>query len=224
MRAPVDRDAYLDERLQMVEHQLRRRGIRDERVLKAMEEVPRHRFVDAIYRDQAYEDHPLPIGAGQTISQPYMVARMTELCAAGPDDRALEVGAGSGYQTAVLARLCREVFAAEIVEELVLRARAVLAELGCSNVTLERRDGSSGWPEAAPFDIILVAAGAPEVPGPLVDQLSDGGRLVIPVGGRETQILWRLIRRGSEFVREEDTPCRFVDLRGRHGWDGERFS
>jgi protein-L-isoaspartate(D-aspartate) O-methyltransferase len=218
-------DPTLYDRQRMVERQLRRKGIRDERVLKAMEEVPRHRFVEESYRSQAYEDHPLPIGDGQTISQPYMVALMTELCAPSSSDRALEIGAGSGYQTAILSRLCREVFASEIIEALVIRARAVLKELGLDNIILERRDGSGGWPEVAPFDVILVAAGAPEVPAPLLDQLAEGGRLVIPVGGREVQILRRVTRgRGGGLLHEDDTPCRFVDLRGRYGWDRGQFS
>jgi protein-L-isoaspartate(D-aspartate) O-methyltransferase len=215
---------FVEDRRRMVDRQLRARGILDDRVLAVMEKVPRHRFVDEVHLDEAYEDHPLPIGEGQTISQPYMVARMTELCSPSPGDRALEVGAGSGYQTAILANLVREVYAAELIEDLAARAQAVLDSLGYPNVILERRDASSGWPEAAPFNIILVAAGAPEVPRPLVDQLAEGGRLVIPVGGREVQTLLRVVKRGGELHQEQDTPCRFVDLRGRHGWDRESFS
>jgi protein-L-isoaspartate(D-aspartate) O-methyltransferase len=215
------RDPYASARVQMVERQLRRRGILDERTLQAMQEVPRHLFVDAELRDRAYDDHPLPIGAGQTISQPYMVARMTELCALAPNDRVLEVGAGCGYQTAILARLCGHVYAVEIVEQLALRARAVLASLGSSNVTLEWRDGSVGWSDQAPFNAVLVAAGAPEVPVALQAQLADGGRLVIPVGGRDVQTLVRLLRHGDRFERFQDTPCRFVDLRGAYGWEGK---
>jgi len=224
MDQPPSDDPFLEDRLRMVERQLRRRGISDERVLHTMEEIPRHRFVDEAHRHEAYEDHPIPIGSGQTISQPYMVARMTELCAPLESDRVLEIGAGSGYQTAVLARLSQRVFAAEIVLDLVTRARTVLVELGCANVTLEHRDASSGWSEAAPFDAILVAAGAPEVPPPLVEQLADGGRLVIPVGGRALQTLLRITRRGAELLTQEDTACRFVDLRGRHGWDRGELS
>jgi len=217
-------EAFAVERRGMVDRQLRRRGILDERVLGAMEQVPRHLFVDEVYRESAHEDHPLPIGEGQTISQPYMVGRMTELCAPRPTDRALEVGAGCGYQTAVLSRLCQWVYAVELVDPLAARAAATLQSLGYSNVTVERRDGSSGWPEHAPYDVILVAAGAPMVPEALKEQLADGGRLVIPVGGREVQTLLRLVRRGQEWERLEDTPCRFVDLRGVHGWDRDRFS
>lgn len=222
--AEREEERYAEARHQMVERQLRRRGIVDESVLRAMAEVPRHRFVDEAYRERAYDDYPLPIGAGQTISQPYMVARMTELCCPKPGDRALEVGAGSGYQTAVLARLCGQVFSTEIVEELAETAQRTLTELGCSNIALELRDGSAGWPEQAPFDIILVAAGAPTIPEELREQLAEGGRLVIPVGGREVQTLLRVLRHGSELVTLEDTSCRFVDLRGKHGWDGDQSS
>lgn len=216
---PLDQ-VYRAARAEMVERQLRRRGIADEQVLAAMGRVARHLFVDVGYRDQAYEDHPLPIGAGQTISQPYMVARMTELCQLQPTDRVLEVGAGSGYQTAILAALCHHVFATEILEELVEKARRALAEAAVRNVTLEARDGSAGLAEHAPFDAILVAAGAPSVPDPLKQQLADGGRLVIPVGGRGLQILQCITRRGERYETISDTACRFVDLRGEHGWQG----
>ena len=206
------------ERREMVEVQLRARGIADPRVLEVMGRVPRHRFVDASLQSQAYEDHPLPIGYGQTISQPYMVARMTELCELAPTDRVLEVGAGSGYQTAVLASLCRAVFATEIVEPLAERAIRVLTSLGLTNATVAFRDGSVGWAERGPFDAILVAAGAPGVPPPLEEQLAEGGRLVIPVGDRTLQVLRRYTRQGAAVVRLDDTPCRFVELHGRHGW------
>jgi protein-L-isoaspartate(D-aspartate) O-methyltransferase len=208
-----------EQRRQMVERQIRRRGVLDGRVLQAMERVPRHRFVDPAYAAQAYDDHPLPIGCGQTISQPYMVARMTELCALRPTDKVLEVGAGCGYQTAVLASLCAQVYAIEILEELARRAKQTLDELGY-DITLAVRDGSVGWPEQAPYDAILVAAGAPAIPEPLKEQLAEGGRLVIPVGGRDLQTLRCLTRRGAELVVQDDTPCRFVDLRGVQGWDG----
>jgi protein-L-isoaspartate(D-aspartate) O-methyltransferase len=209
-------------RQEMVEQQIRRRGISDRRVLEAMTRVPRHEFVDRGYLEEAYEDHPLPIGCGQTISQPFMVARMTELCALSPEDRVLEVGAGSGYQSAILAALCQQVYATEIVEDLVSKARRALEVTGCENVLLELRDGSKGWREHAPYDAVLVAAGAPEVPDPLKEQLADGGRLVIPVGGRGLQILKCITRRGDAFETSADTACRFVDLRGEHGWSGSR--
>jgi len=201
---------------EMVERQLRKRGISDERVLAAMNEVPRHLFVGA--REDAYGDHPLPIGHGQTISQPYMVARMVELAELAPHERALEVGAGSGYQAAVMSRVCAEVIALEIVPELAERASALMAELGYDNVRIIAGDGSQGYAEGAPYDAIIVAAGAPRVPPPLAVQLADGGRLIIPVGDRFLQALKRYIRQGDELIGQEDTPCRFVDLRGTHGW------
>src|SRR5499427_2323055 len=167
----------------MVIEQLVRRGIRDARVLGAMGAVPRHKFVEPALADEAYDDRPLAIGFGQTISQPYMVARATELAAPRATDRALEVGAGCGYQAAVLAALAAEVFAIEIVPALAERARGVLAEIGYSNVTVESFDGSGGWPEHAPYDVIIVSAGAPRIPALLVGELADEGRLIIPVGG-----------------------------------------
>jgi protein-L-isoaspartate(D-aspartate) O-methyltransferase len=217
--APPAAPLYAEERLRMVAEQIRRRGVRDARTLAAMEQVPRHLFVDVVHHRQAYDDHPLPIGSGQTISQPYMVARMTELSAVQPADRVLEVGAGCGYQTAILAQLCAHVFASEIIPELAARAARVLARLGCTNVTLDVRDGSLGWPEHASYDVILVAAAAPAVPSSLLQQLAQGGRLVVPVGGRDLQVLQCHTRRGAELTVTEDTPCRFVELRGEHGWD-----
>jgi protein-L-isoaspartate(D-aspartate) O-methyltransferase len=210
-------DEVLIRRRDMVVEQLVRRGIRDPRVLEAMSIVPRHRFVDHGLELQAYDDRPLAIGHGQTISQPYMVARATELAAPRPTDRALEVGAGSGYQAAVLAQLVAEVFAIEIVPALADRARRVLAETGYHNVTVESFDGSGGWPEHAPYDVIVVSAGAPRIPAMLVGELADGGRLVIPVGGPEEQELAVVRRRGDHYVTSYDTRCRYVDLQGRFG-------
>ena len=201
----------------MVLDQLARRGIRDARVLEAMTVVPRHRFVDPALVPQAYEDRPLAIGFGQTISQPYMVARATELAAPRPTDRALEVGAGSGYQTAVLAELAAEVYAIEIVPALAARARQALAETGYRNVSVESFDGSGGWPEHAPYDVIIVSAGAPRIPAMLVAELADGGRLVIPVGGPDEQELAVVRREGDHYVTAYDTRCRYVDLQGRFG-------
>jgi protein-L-isoaspartate(D-aspartate) O-methyltransferase len=201
----------------MVLEQLVRRGIRDPRVLEAMSIVPRHRFVDLGLELHAYDDRPLAIGYGQTISQPYMVARATELAAPRPTDRALEVGAGSGYQAAVLAQLVAEVFAIEIVPALADRARRVLAETGYHNVTVESFDGGGGWPEHAPYDVIIVSAGAPRIPTMLVGELADGGRLVIPVGGPEEQELAVVRRRGDHYATSYDTRCRYVDLQGRFG-------
>ncbi len=217
-------DPFETQRRRMVERQIRRRGIVDEQVLRVMEQVPRHLFVDPDYRDRAYEDYPLPIGSGQTISQPFMVARMTELCCLTPTDCVLEIGAGSGYQTAILAKLCRHVFALELLEELGKKAECILRDLGYDNVTISYRDGSGGWPEHSPYQTILVAAGAPEVPPILKDQLVEDGRLVIPVGGREIQILQCITRHGQEFRAVQDTPCRFVDLRGEYGWDRKTLS
>jgi protein-L-isoaspartate(D-aspartate) O-methyltransferase len=167
----------------MVDSQLRGRDITDPRVLEAMGSVPRHLFVSEGYRDEAYDDHPLPIGHEQTISQPYIVALMTQLAQPKPGHRALEVGTGSGYQAAVLSLLCKEVYGIEIVPALAESARDRLAELGYANVTVRSGDGYRGWPEHAPFDVIIVAAAPDHVPQPLIDQLAPGGHLVIPVGG-----------------------------------------
>jgi protein-L-isoaspartate(D-aspartate) O-methyltransferase len=224
-RAPdgADSDAdgrFADARRAMVSEQLIRRGIRDERVLGALSRVERHRFVEPALADAAYEDRPLPIGYGQTISQPYMVARATELGAPRPGDRALEVGAGCGYQAAVLAELCAEVFAIELVPALAEGARRALAETGVRNVTVEAFDGSGGWPAHAPYDLILVSAGAPRIPTLLVGELADGGRLVIPVGGPEEQELAVVRRVGDDYLTSFETRCRYVDLRGRFGVGG----
>jgi protein-L-isoaspartate(D-aspartate) O-methyltransferase len=210
----------VEARREMVVDQLAHRGIRDPRVLGAMGAVPRHLFVEGDLQAVAYEDRPLPIGQGQTISQPYMVARATELAAPQPTDRALEVGAGSGYQAAVLAQLCAEVYAVEILPALAARARRVLAEIGASNVTVECFDGSGGWSAHAPYDLIIVSAGAPRVPAMLADQLADGGRLVIPIGGTDDQVLALIRRSGDEFTTSYDTRCRYVDLLGRFGVGG----
>jgi len=213
-------DRHADARRAMVIEQLAHRDIRDARVLGAMGAVPRHLFVEPDLDQVAYDDRPLPIGHGQTISQPYMVARATELAAPRPGDRALEVGAGSGYQAAVLSQLCAEVYGVEIVPALAARARRVLAEIGISNVTLECFDGSGGWPAHAPYDLIIVSAGAPRVPAMLADQLADGGRLVIPIGGNDDQVLALIQRSGDEFTTSYDTRCRYVDLLGRFGVGG----
>jgi protein-L-isoaspartate(D-aspartate) O-methyltransferase len=205
----------------MVARQLEARGIRDSRVLAAMRKVPRERFVDESMRERAYEDAPLPIGYGQTISQPYMVARMCELAELGGDEAVLDIGAGSGYQAAVLSQLARQVYAVELRVELGTRARTRMESLGYANVDVAVFDGTYGWRERAPFDAILVAAGSPEIPPLLVDQLADGGRLVIPVGPRQGQRLAIVTRRGSEFITEWTTPCSFVDLVGKYGWGGE---
>jgi protein-L-isoaspartate(D-aspartate) O-methyltransferase len=205
-------DAFAAARDRMVETQLARRDIRDPRVLDAMRAVPRHLFVPPAAVDEAYEDHPVSIGFGQTISQPYIVAWMVAQVRLTPDSRVLEVGAGCGYQTAILARLALEVFAVEIIDALTTRARATLDALGVTNVHLTTRDGSLGWPEHAPFDAIVVAAAARDVPPALVDQLADRGRLMIPVGGEEFQTLRLLQRRGADVTDEELVDVRFVPL------------
>jgi len=204
----------------MVTEQLMARGIADPRLLAVMGMIERHRFVEPALASAAYEDRPLPIGYGQTISQPYMVARATELAAPEAGDRALEVGAGSGYQAAVLAALCAEVFAVEIVPQLADRARRALAESNLRNVTIEAFDGSGGWPAHAPYDVIVVSAGAPRIPALLVGELADGGRLVIPVGGPHEQELALVKRVGDDYQTTFETRCRYVDLRGRFGVGG----
>jgi protein-L-isoaspartate(D-aspartate) O-methyltransferase len=212
--------AFAEERRTMVTEQLMARGIADPRLLAVMGMIERHRFVEPALASAAYEDRPLPIGYGQTISQPYMVARATELAAPEPGDRALEVGAGSGYQAAVLAALCAEVFAVEIVPQLADRARRALAECNLRNVTIEAFDGSGGWPAHAPYDVIVVSAGAPRIPALLVGELADGGRLVIPVGGPHEQELALVKRVGDDYQTTFETRCRYVDLRGRFGVGG----
>jgi protein-L-isoaspartate(D-aspartate) O-methyltransferase len=202
----------------MIAHQLRARGIRDERVLAAMAAVPRERFVPAGLEGEAYADQPLPIGAGQTISQPYVVARTVELAGVGPDDRVLDVGVGSGYQTAVLAQLAAEVCGVEIRRELLEQATAQLEAIGVADrVSLRVGDGGYGWADRAPFQAILLAAAAPRVPAPLLAQLAEGGRLVLPEGQPEGQELVRYTRRGERFVREAFGPVRFVAFMGDYG-------
>ena len=211
-------------RKKMVDSQLRSRGVRDERILRAMEKIPRHLFVEEGLRDQAYSDHPLPIGERQTISQPYMVALMTEALSLGGTEKVLEVGTGSGYQAAVLAELADRVFSIERIAKMADRARRILGALRYSNVLIKVGDGTYGWKDEAPFDGIIVTAGAPKVPETLVAQLAVGGRQVIPVGDRFTQTLFRVVRRSEDpgDVEKEDLGgCRFVDLIGDHGWKND---
>lgn len=208
-------------RIEMVERQLRQRGIRDSRVLDAMARIPREVFVPVERQAMAYEDSALPLAEGQTLSQPFMVAAMTEALQLDPDDRVLEIGTGSGYQTAVLSLLAREIFTIEFIPGLSRAANEVLRSLGCTNVRARVGDGSRGWPEEAPFDAILVTAGAPSLPDPLKEQVSqDGGRIVIPVGPRDLQVLYRYVRRGTEVTAERLMECRFVPLVGEEGWSG----
>jgi protein-L-isoaspartate(D-aspartate) O-methyltransferase len=211
-------DAYWQLRERMVDEQLCGRDIRDRRVLEAMRSVPRHRFVPPEDADLAYIDAPLPIGHRQTISQPYIVALMSQLLRLHGVETVLEVGTGSGYQAAVLGRLAQRVISVERIPELAEAARRALAELGIDNVEVRVADGSAGLPEAAPFEAILVAAAAPHVPPPLLDQLAEGGRLVVPVGSIDGQMLEIWTRRGQDFARERSAPVTFVPLVGSHGW------
>lgn len=205
-------------RRQMVERQLKARDIEDQRVLSAMEKVPRHLFVEPAMERFAYEDRPLPIAAGQTISQPYIVALMTQLIQVKPGDRVLEVGTGSGYQAAVLSELAAEVYTVEIIPSLAEAARSRLDALGYRNVHVRQGDGYEGWREFAPFDGIIVTAGAPQIPPPLIDQLRDGGRMAIPVGGPGiTQDLILGQKVGGKFVTRSIAPVLFVPLTGKGG-------
>jgi len=205
----------------MVEEQIVSRGIKDPRLIEAMKKIPRHLFVEEALQSQAYTDHPLPIGEKQTISQPYMVALMTEALLLTGKEKVLEIGTGSGYQTAILAELSEKVFSVERIRPLAIRARKLLYELGYFNVEIKIFDGTFGWTEESPFDAILVTAGSPDIPQPLIDQLATGGRLVIPVGDAFVQDLVR-VTKTEEGVRREDLGgCRFVKLIGRYGWEAE---
>jgi protein-L-isoaspartate(D-aspartate) O-methyltransferase len=205
------RDDSLERRLDMVESQIQRRGVTDVRVLDAMRTVPRERFVPEDAAGRAYDDTPLSIGSGQTISQPYIVGYMTEALEVRPMDRVLEIGTGSGYQAAVLGLLAREVYTVEIVPELAAEASAILRELGYSNVTVREGDGYAGWPEHAPFDRIMVTAAPDEIPQPLIDQLAPGGRLVIPVGAQgETQWMTIVEKTAGGVAERRTIPVQFV--------------
>ena len=218
----TERDPYAALRKEMVNFQLAARGISDARVLEAMREVPRERFVDPVYLSRAYDDSALPIGWGQTISQPYMVAVMTEALDLKGDETVLEIGTGSGYQAAVLARLARRVFTIERIEPLPARTRDLFEEMGIGNVTVRSSDGTQGWPEEAPFDGIIVTAAAPSVPLPLVEQLAEGGRIVVPVGDLAFQELLIGRKKGGRLETRVSTGCVFVPLIGRFGWQDER--
>lgn len=209
---------YEKERNRMVEEQVIGRGVRDERVLEAMRKVPRHEFLPDAIRGIAYQDSALPLGENQTMSQPYMVALMSELLGLSGTERVLEIGTGSGYQAAILAELCEKVYTVERVKLLADRARMNLDRLGYRAVAIKVYDGTYGWKDMAPFDAIMVTAGSPDVPLPLVEQLKEGGRMVIPVGDRTGQRLLRIVKTGTETVTEKSVPCVFVPLIGNHGW------
>ncbi len=206
------------QRERMVKEQLSARDVTDERVLQAMLAVPRHLFVPRDVQHLAYADAPLPIGEKQTISQPYIVALMTQLLELKGDEKVLEVGTGSGYQAAILAHLARQVYTLERIPKLAQQARKVLRKLALQNVEVIEGDGSQGLPEHAPFDAIVVTAAAPRVPEPLKQQLAEGGRLVLPVGSRVGQILERWVRKGEDYEVERIAPVAFVPLVGTHGW------
>ncbi len=216
-------DGFEIPRSRMVDYLRTHYGIADPRVLEAMNRVPRHAFVPNALSAQAYKDNALPIAGGQTISQPFIVARMTELLELKGRERVLEIGAGSGYQTAVLATIARKVFAIERLQFLLASAKDTLMRLGFRNISFRCDDGTNGWPVYAPFDAILVAAGGPVLPKPLLDQLEVGGRLVIPIGDNQrTQRLVRATSTSSGIVTEDFGPCSFVPLIGSHGWSGKQ--
>lgn len=220
-RRDRDRDPFEVARRRMVAEQLVKKGIADQRVLDAMGRVPRQEFVSKGMECQAYEDRPLQMELGQTISQPLIVALMTEELLKRPCKKVLEIGTGSGYQAAILAELVEQVYSIERLKELSLRARKVLYKLRYDNIKLRIGDGTLGWPEEAPFDGIIVTAGAPCIPEDLIEQLGDGGRLIIPVGGEELQRLEVVTKRGAGYDKETLTSCRFVKLVGKQGWKGD---
>lgn len=220
MPGTLTNELFLERRQSMVGTQLRRRGIRDERVLAAMERVPRHEFIAAGFRDRAYDDEPVPIGEGQTISQPYIVAYMLQELGIEPHHRVLEIGTGTGYQAALLAELAREVVTIERHPSLAETARANLGRLGYRNVSVISGDGTQGWPSAAPYDRIIVAAAAPRVPSPLFGQLAEQGRLILPLGSSEFQELTLVEKRDGQAVSSRLEGCRFVPLIGAEGFAG----
>ncbi|MFA6356376.1 MAG: protein-L-isoaspartate(D-aspartate) O-methyltransferase [Candidatus Omnitrophota bacterium] len=215
-----ERDAILRE--SMIEGQLIPRGINDRRVLEAMRRVPRHLFVPDSSLENAYSDCPLPIGERQTISQPFMVALMTQSLGLRGGERVLEIGTGSGYQAAVLAELAKEVYSIDRYADLAKNAGTVLGKLAYTNINIKAGDGTEGWEEFAPYDAIIVTAGTPSVPQPLVDQLAQDGRLVVPVGGALSQILTLVRKVGGNIVQEDICGCVFVPLVGKYGWKQDR--
>ncbi|MFB3905873.1 MAG: protein-L-isoaspartate(D-aspartate) O-methyltransferase [Acidobacteriota bacterium] len=211
-------ETFARAREQMVQHQLKARGIRDQRVLEAFQRVPREEFVPPDLAHRAYTDNPLPIGQGQTISQPFMVAVMTEAARIQPGEKVLELGTGSGYQTAILLELGTRVYSIERIPELYRQAQERLSGLGYTGWTLKHGDGTLGWPEFSPYDAILVTAGAPDVPTPLLDQLALNGRLVIPLEEDFSQVLYTVVRTEQGFERRRGERCTFVPLIGEYGW------
>jgi len=209
---------FAEARRLMVESQIRKRGVADERVLLAISNVPRHEFVPAFWINQAYVDEPLPIGHGQTISQPYIVAAMVASLALTGSEKVLEIGTGCGYQAAVVSLLAKEVHTIEILPELAQSAAERLVRLDYANVHVHSGDGTLGWPDSSPYDAIVVSAAAPAVPAPLLQQLAEGGRLIAPVGEEDRQELQLVTKREGKFVVQRGGPCRFVLLKGRHGW------
>ncbi len=218
MAGAVEAQEYRGARRRLVSL-LQDQGIRDLSVLHAIDEVPRHMFVPTAVRHRAYEDSALPIGSGQTISQPSIHARYLELLGLTGKEKVLEIGTGSGYQTALLAKLASQVFSIERISPLLERAKDILRQVGASNVSYMLGDGTLGWSQFAPYDAILVGAAAPEIPPAYVEQLAEGGRLLIPLGGREEQVLHLFTRKGTELEREDIAPVRFVPLVGKHSWE-----
>lgn len=214
-----DTERTLQLREEMVTQQIEGRGITDRRVLRAMRVVPRHGFVDESHWHEAYSDYPLPIGEGQTISQPFIVAGMTQALMLEPEDKVLEIGTGSGYQTAILAEIVQSVYTVERIESLYLKATQLLQSLGYRNILTKLSDGTLGWAEQGPFDAILVTAGAPHVPRLLLQQLKEGGRMIIPVGDRFTQELLKIVKTERGIHQAGLGGCRFVKLVGEHGWN-----
>lgn len=218
MNKMVDLQSFLKDRSEMVESQIKRRGINDERVLQAFRTIPRHFFVPEVYQADAYADHPLPIGNGQTISQPYIVALMTSNLKLKGDEKVLEIGTGSGYQTAILANLVKEVHSVERISQLSDLAERNLRVLGMENINLHVGDGSLGWPDDAPYDRVLITAAAPEIPEIILEQLKINGRIVVPIGGRWRQMLEVWVKEKKQIKKEQILPVVFVPLRGAHGW------
>jgi len=221
--APFDQGAsmtndYRVARERMVSHQLVSRGITDKGVLSAMRKIPRHLFTEEALIGEAYNDHPLPIGHKQTISQPYIVALMTAALELTGNEKTLEIGTGSGYQTAILAELSEKVYTIERIRPLMEKARTLLNELGYTNILFKSYDGTLGWEEYAPFDAVIITAGTPKIPDPLLDQLVEEGRMIIPIGDRFSQELIKVTKAKDGYEKENLGGCRFVDLIGVHGW------